>query len=127
MLRPIDADVHLKYVCNQCGSTMWASITEARTPNYILICGDCHSVHKLKLVDKVSVSFVRSEKSPEVFARVQPAKIKTTKEENEWQDVVSMLVNLGHDKKKAKLLVSQGSSSCSNKDELIKWCLQHSV
>lgn len=125
MLRPIDADVHLKYICGECGSTMWASITEARTPNFILVCGECNAIHKLVLVGNINISFVKVQPTTKVFADITEVKIK--EEMVGLNDIVIMLANLGHDKKKAKLLVQQGVGKGLKEDELIKWCLTHSA
>ena len=59
-LKPIDYDIHLKYICQNCGNTHWLSYKEASTKNYKIVC-DCDNIFTVKCVSGFKLKF-RSKK-----------------------------------------------------------------
>lgn len=67
--KPIDYDIHLKYLCNKCGSVHWLSFKEASTDQFKVVC-DCDNIFtvrrvsgfKLKYFDQQNKSKINEEK-----------------------------------------------------------------
>lgn len=56
-LRPIDADVHLKYICSVCQYELWVSLAQASTPSFLLVCDSCNTAHKLDRISKFKIIY----------------------------------------------------------------------
>jgi len=57
--KPTEYDIHLKYLCPQCGCSHWLSFLESSTKNYKLVC-DCGCVFKVKRTEKFKIKYVES-------------------------------------------------------------------
>ena len=55
-LSPIDVEAYIKYRCynKKCEMNHWVSLSEARTPNYKIVC-DCGKVLRPKLISKLKL------------------------------------------------------------------------
>lgn len=47
--KPTEHDIHLKYLCKQCGQSHWLSYAEASTKHYKIVCC-CGNVFGVRLV-----------------------------------------------------------------------------
>lgn len=58
LLRPIDIDLYLKYRCynKKCEMYHWISLSEAKTPNYKIVC-NCGKVLRPKLLAKIKLCY----------------------------------------------------------------------
>ncbi len=56
--KPIDIDLHLKYVCpeSKCNSQHWLSLKETQTKNFKVVC-TCGRVFKPKQIQKVNIVY----------------------------------------------------------------------
>lgn len=60
--KPVECDVHLKYLCPTCGQAHWLSMREAKTKNYKVVCY-CDSVFTVKRIKNFKLIYA-SQKSP---------------------------------------------------------------
>lgn len=63
--KPIEHDIHLKYLCQQCGQTHWLSFLEASTKNFKVVC-DCGNTFKVKRVDGFKLKYANTKNKPVV-------------------------------------------------------------
>jgi hypothetical protein len=105
--KPIEYDIHLKYLCSGCGQSHWLSFKEASTPNYKIVCG-CDNVFKVKrVIDfklKYHSSLPKNKESPSVVTEkvsnnVLPVDLLAS--------AVKSLVGLGFTNSEAKSLVTK--------------------
>lgn len=59
--KPIECDVHLKYLCPKCGYDHWLSLKEASTKNYKIVC-DCGKVFGVKRTKNIKLIYENSHK-----------------------------------------------------------------
>lgn len=62
-IKPIDIDLHLKYLCPNCGAICWLSLRESKTIGYIHVCDMCHTTFKVKTIDKITIQYKNTKKS----------------------------------------------------------------
>lgn len=103
--KPIDADIHLKYLCDQCGQTHWLSFLEASTSGYKVVC-DCGNIFKVKKVNGFKLKY-SSKKLPQPEVAQPIATIQTQTISFDLLDSASkVLMNYGFTKTEASELIS---------------------
>ena len=119
--KPTDYDIHLKYLCPDCGYSHWISFLESSTKNYKIVC-DCGCVFKVKRTQSFKVKY---------STKIQPAvKDKTVSNKIISQDVLSkastVLINYGFTKNEAIDLIKQSFDKNSDQDipSLVKTALE---
>lgn len=62
-ISPIDVEAYIKYRCNnkKCEMDHWLSFSEAKTPNYKIVC-DCGKTLRPKLVSKLKLVYHKKNK-----------------------------------------------------------------
>lgn len=103
--KPIDADIHLKYLCDQCGQTHWLSFLEASTSGYKVVC-DCGNTFKVKKVNGFKLKYAI--KKPQQPIVSQPIAVSQTQTISlDLLDSASkILMNYGFTKTEASELIS---------------------
>jgi Holliday junction resolvasome RuvABC DNA-binding subunit len=99
--KPIEYDIHLKYICKKCGDIHWLSFKEASTKNYKIVC-DCNNVFKVKRVKDFKVkyhSILPKAKTQVVSTNSIPIDL--------LDDAVKYLATLGFTNSEAKNLVNK--------------------
>jgi len=114
--KPIEYDIHLKYICKKCGQPHWLSFKEASTKNYKVVC-DCNHIFKVKRVTGFKLKFDSIKTNNSIVKETKPV----TKTENVipkdlLDTVVNSLVNLGFTVREAKSLVIKSYSDCPTND-----------
>lgn len=56
--KPIEHDIHLRYLCTQCGQSHWLSYAEASTKNYKIVC-HCGHIFGVRLVTGFKLKYHR--------------------------------------------------------------------
>lgn len=56
-IKPVDIDLHLKYLCPNCGAICWLSLRESQTPRYISVCDICNNRFRVKTIDKITIKY----------------------------------------------------------------------
>jgi hypothetical protein len=119
--KPTDYDIHLKYLCPDCGYSHWISFLESSTKNYKIVC-DCGCVFKVKRTQSFKVKY---------STKIQPAvKDKIVSNKIISQDVLSkastVLINYGFTKNEAIDLIKQSFDKNSDQDisSLVKTALE---
>jgi len=99
-IKPIDIDLHLKYICPHCHSICWLSLKETQIPKFIVVCDVCNESFKVKTIDKVSIKYKTKQESK-----------KTTKnivlDESIKNKSIDALVNYGFTQKEASELIQE--------------------
>lgn len=100
--KPIEYDVHLKYLCKKCGQIHWLSLKESSTKNFKIVCY-CGYVFSVKRTSSIKILYSKTTKT-------LPSK-KTATTESIPNDLLSkaaqILVSYGFTNKEASDLISK--------------------
>lgn len=77
-LKPIEYDVHLKYICQQCGNSHWLSFAEASTKCFKIVC-DCGSIFGVKRVNRFKLQYYKKKPIIKQTPQPQPVVVTETK------------------------------------------------
>lgn len=111
--KPIEYDVHLKYLCPKCGQSHWISFKEASTKNFKIVC-DCDKVFKVRRLENFKVKYVNS--------TIQTKKDTTTKNKTSGlsnsvlNKCVKVLSEYGFSTYEAKDMISQSYNETQTED-----------
>jgi hypothetical protein len=108
--KPTEYDIHLKYLCQQCGETHWLSFLEASTKNFKVVCS-CGNTFKIKRVDGFKLKYTnRKKKSTVVQHTSDPILLDNTTEQEIPVDLlnscVKILTGYGYEKEESIDLLS---------------------
>jgi len=122
--KPIEQDIHLKYLCKKCGTSHWLSFKEASTKNFKIVC-DCGYVFGVRRVADFTIKYfqtkikssnnlVKDKKNDSIIS--QDLLIKTS----------GILTSYGFTTSEAQTLISESYSKCPNDDikSLVKQVLE---
>lgn len=105
--KPCEADIHLKYICHNCGSEHWISLKENQTPKYKIVCYACDIVIMPKKIQSVKFRFNDSTNTKKKTKKVKPE----VKKDDTALDVVERcaitLVSYGFEKDEAMTLAKK--------------------
>lgn len=114
--KPIEYDIHLKYICKKCGQPHWLSFREASTKNYKIVC-DCNHIFKVKRVAGFKLKYDSVKINKPVITESKPVtKIENSIPKDLLDTVANSLVKLGFTVSEAKSLVSKSYSDCPTND-----------
>ncbi|NBT08685.1 MAG: hypothetical protein EBS93_07000 [Chitinophagia bacterium] len=114
--KPIEYDIHLKYICKKCGQPHWLSFKEASTKNYKIVC-DCNHIFKVKRVTGFKLKYDSLKINKPVYTESKPVtKIDKSIPKDLLDTVVNSLVKLGFTVSEAKSLVTKSYSDCPTND-----------
>lgn len=104
--KPKEADIHLKYICHDCGSEHWISLKENQTPKYKIVCYSCDVIIMPKRIDSINFKFVKDNKTKkEKRVKTQP------KKDDSSLDIIQRcaitLVSYGFEKEEARTLAEK--------------------
>jgi len=104
--KPKEADIHLKYICHDCGSEHWISLKENQTPKYKIVCYSCDVIIMPKRIDSINFKFVKDNKTK------KEKKVKTQpKKDDSSLDIIQRcaitLVSYGFEKEEARTLAEK--------------------
>lgn len=109
--KPIDYDLHLKYLCSKCGQEHWLSLREASTPDYKVVCF-CDHIFTVKTVEKIKIKYkVDKEVGVTIKNSEIPVVSDTTKEVSQiispslYHDAAKLLIGYGFTKAEANEMV----------------------
>lgn len=103
--KPIQYDVHLKYLCSKCGQAHWLSFKEASTQNYKIVC-DCDNIFKVKRVKDFKLKYDSSPSPSQQSHSVVTEKVSTNVLSVDLlESAVKSLSRLGFTASEAKSLV----------------------
>jgi hypothetical protein len=119
--KPIEYDIHLKYLCNQCGDSHWLSITEASTKKFKIVCY-CGNVFGVKRVKDFDLRYFKKNNSTQ-----QKDTNKAKVISNDLLDQsIEVFIQYGFTKSEAKdlILESYSKSPADNPATLVKQTLE---
>jgi hypothetical protein len=108
--KPTDYDIHLKYLCSECGGAHWLSYLEASTKNFKIVCC-CGNVFGVRRVTGFNLDYFSKPKTTEAAAQISE---EVKKEEP--KDIPLQLLN-----KASKVLVGYGFTMAES-ISMIKSC-----
>lgn len=62
-VKPVECDVHLKYICPECHNEHWISLLEASTKNFKIVC-DCGTIFRVKRVLDLKLRYQKAKPAP---------------------------------------------------------------
>lgn len=107
--KPIETEAHFKYICDICGINHWASLKEASTKNFIIVC-DCGNFFKVKRIKKIKILYRTIKKKTEGInkqeePKPQPIVSEKTIQPDLLKKSVVVLETFGFTKKEAEELL----------------------
>lgn len=131
--KPIEHDIHLKYICQQCGIPHWLSFKEAQTKNFKIVC-DCGDVFTVKRVKAFKIKYYDDAvaKSPSIQKPVVlpqtpiSTPLSNTISPNLLEQTVKALLSYGFTSDEAADLVTKSYNANPNNDivSLVKQTLE---
>lgn len=108
--KPIEHDIHLKYLCQQCEETHWLSFLEASTKNFKIVC-HCGNIFKVKRVDGFKLKYANRKKKSAIVQHTSDPMVSDSLTEQEipidlLNNCVKILTGYGYDKKESIDLLS---------------------
>lgn len=101
-IKPVDIDLHLKYLCPNCGAIIWLSLKETQTPRYISVCDICNQSFRVKTINKITIKYNESPKNKPEIKQKEPKKVLLNQEIRE--KVINSLVAYGFTKTESEEL-----------------------
>lgn len=128
--KPIEYDIHLKYICKQCGQIHWLSLREASTKRFKIVC-DCgltfgvKRVKDFKLIYHKKIKDIKPQQESKVVVEEAPKPIPVIPN-NLLDQSIKILVGYGFTKTEAKLIITKSyeNSPVDNVPGLIKQTLE---
>lgn len=113
--KPIDFDIHLKYLCQNCGQEHWLSFKETSTKNFKIVC-ECENTFGVKLTRDFIIKYtkkIRTNKAASINTEL-------------FNSAISSLIEYGFTSKEAKDLIntSYNKNPTTNLTILIKQSLE---
>jgi hypothetical protein len=102
-IKPIDIDLHLKYLCPNCGAICWLSLRESKTVGYINVCDICHDTFKVKTIHKITIQYKNNKSVGKAIEKNQKTSIIFDPDTR--LKSISSLVGYGFTQKEASELV----------------------
>lgn len=139
-VKPVDADVHLKYICpnKDCSTLHWLTILEAKTKNFKVVCY-CGCIFKPKQISNIKLTYIDDpvviDKPPapaiikkQVESQQKQQEVpqnKTCNSEKDFifiQEAIETLLNFGYTKEEATRLIQEQYDKTKNKNpaQLVK-------
>ena len=110
--KPIDFDVHLKYLCNRCGSIHWLSFKEASTDDFKIVC-DCDNVFTVRRVSAIKIKYF--DKAETKSQTVETEALKPSTEPSVFRQISRDLLE-----QTIKALIPYGFTSTEAKEMVTK-------
>ena len=123
--KPIELDVHLKYLCsnNKCGYCHWLSLSETKTKNFKVVC-ECGQIFKPKLINTIKILYNKT-RTPVVNRETI---VKTTTVPLDlYRKCATILTGYGFSESETLNLVTDAyiTNNTSDAKVLIKYILQN--
>lgn len=122
--KPTDYDIHLKYLCPECGGQHWLSFLEASTKQFKVVCY-CGCVFSVKRVSKFKIRYCKP-------ATQKPQTTTTSNKQSHLSadilgQCVKVLVGYGFTKTEAEKMIENSYSVINSNDIglLIKTSLEN--
>lgn len=122
--KPVEFDVHLKYLCNKCGLSHWLSFKEASTEQFKIVC-DCDNIFTVRRVSAIKLKYfdqVETKKStvetPLVKSSPEPSTIKQIPNDL-LQRTIKVLIPYGFTSSEATEMVTKSYNDHPNDNALI--------
>lgn len=124
--KPIECDIHLKYICPQCGQTHWLSFKESCAKHFKIVC-DCNNIFEVKRTKKIKLCFHRkkNKSKPKKETRQNTDSSTNSIPLDLLNQCIDILMNYGFSKSEAKniILKSYKNNPVNDLSNLIKQTL----
>jgi hypothetical protein len=115
--KPIEYDVHLKYLCSNCGQAHWLSIDEAKTSGFKVVCF-CKNTFSVKKVKDIKILYQKKKTAPISTPPVESVKEYPKINKQLLDRASSIMVGYGFTKKEAIESIEKTYNSEQIKDHL---------
>jgi DNA-directed RNA polymerase subunit RPC12/RpoP len=123
--KPIEYDIHLKYLCIKCGDSHWLSFKEASTKGFKIVC-DCGNTFSVKRVENFSIKYYKKHNTKQ--QQINTNKTETVKiiSDSLLDQSIEVLVKYGFTKIEAKNLILKSYYKSPSEDvaSLVKQTLE---
>lgn len=118
--KPIDHDVHLKYLCNKCGSIHWLSFKEASTDQFKIVC-DCDNIFTVRRVSGFKIKYFDQENKPKIQKEKLESSPKTSKQIPEFllAQTIKALIPYGFTSAEAREIIVKSYNEQPNDNPLL--------
>ena len=124
--KPIEHDIHLKYICKKCGLPHWLSFKEASTKNFKVVC-DCGYVFGVKRILDFKLKFVQETelKTNNIIHESEKTDHQTISKDL-LDKAIGVLIPYGFTQKEANELIIKSYAHCPNNEitSLVKQVLE---
>ena len=123
--KPIEYDLHLKYICQQCGQAHWLSFRESSTKQFKIVC-DCGFVFGVKPTKSIKIIY-KTPKTKKETEMVKETEIEKKPEipPSLLDQAIEILISYGFTKTEASDLLKQTYSNNPLSD--ITLLIKHSL
>lgn len=111
--KPIEHDIHLKYICVQCGQAHWLSMSEASTKRFKIVCL-CGNIFGVKRVKDFKLLFHKKNKTQEIKLSTEENSIKQIFNISTelLEQTMGILIGYGFTKTEARKIIEESYKSC---------------
>ena len=111
-LKPVEYDIHIKYICPNCSGEHWVSDKEAKYEKFIIVCS-CGDILKPKIIESIRFKYRKR--------KHKQTPIITTETSSEiLEDIIKKcsdaLVTYGFELKEAEERIRQAYNETNSKD-----------
>jgi hypothetical protein len=68
--KPVETDAHFKYLCPNCGANHWASLVEAKTKGFMIVC-HCANPFNIKTIEKIDIVYKVEEEQKQERSKIK--------------------------------------------------------
>jgi hypothetical protein len=117
-LEPVEADIHLKYICPSCDSEHWLSYKETKIQDFKVFCEICENILIPKPVKSITVNFIEKQEQKE-------KEEQTINNLDFILEAENTLISFGFTKKEAKEMIALEYKKTGEKNpaKLVKFSL----
>lgn len=121
--KPIEYDIHLKYICAKCGQPHWLSFKEASTKHFKVVC-DCGCVFGVKRISGFALKYHKKKptptKTPQPTETIKPPEAVVPSISTDLLNkTVRALIPYGFTEGEAKVLITNSYKQYPNDDILL--------
>lgn len=115
--KPIDADIHLKYVCPNCCCEHWIKYLAATVPSFKVVC-DCGTIFRIKRISEIKIRYAKKKQKEEKKSE------ETSIPDRLLNESIRILCGYGYSREEAEELVSKAyNESIESVADLVKQSL----
>ena len=124
-LEPVEADIHLKYICPSCDSEHWLSYKETKIQDFKVFCEICENILIPKPVKSITVNFIEQNQQKKEEQKKEEEEKQTVTDLDFISEAENVLIGFGFTKREAKEMIALEYKKTGEKNpaKLVKFSL----